>query len=237
MGRVERDGWDREGDLRQIEATYARYEREDRDALWSLENAGYGRTAHELDVETIGAIRRSLEKESRNVLDLGCGSGDLMWQARKAGLAATWTGVDLRPPAVETAAERLPDVDFVVASADNLPFADAAFDVVVAKVLFSSLPSRPLESAVADEVGRILKPGGWLVWLDLRYDNPSNRAVHAINRRRLSQLFPGWRQELHTAGLLPPLARRLGPLTTLLHRRLSALSPLHSHLVGRLQHP
>ncbi|MCA1570295.1 MAG: hypothetical protein LC798_08260 [Chloroflexi bacterium] len=57
--------------------------------------------------------------------------------------------------------------------------------------LFSSLPSRDLEVAAANEVARVLAPGGWLIWYDLRYDNPTNPAVHGIGRSGLRRLFPG----------------------------------------------
>ncbi len=61
-----------------------------------------------------------------------------------------------------------------------VPLDDASVDVVVARVLFSSLPSARLEAAVAAEIGRLLRPGGWLVWLDIRYSNPANPSVHGV---------------------------------------------------------
>jgi hypothetical protein len=107
----------------------------------------------------------------------------------------------------------------------------------VARVLFSSLPSRAMEGGVAREIARVLRPNGWLVWLDLRYSSPRNREVHAISRRRLAELFPDWSMELVTAGLLPPIARRLGPVSQIAYPVLSAVPILQSHLVGRLRRP
>jgi hypothetical protein len=109
--------------------------------------------------------------------------------------------------------------------------------VVVASTLFSSLPSPGFEIAVAAEIDRVLKPGGWLIWYDLRYPNPWNRAVHGVSRTALSRLFPYWSHELHTVTLLPPVARRLGRLTPLLYPALHAIPPLRSHIIGRLQRP
>ena len=45
----------------------------------------------------------------------------------------------------------------------------------------------------AGEIIRVMRPGGWLVWFDLRYDNPWNAGVHGLSKGRLAQLFPGWR--------------------------------------------
>jgi len=107
----------------------------------------------------------------------------------------------------------------------------------VASTLFSSLPSRGLEEAVAGEIARALRPDGWLAWYDLRYRNPANRSVHGLGRSDVQSLFPGWTLELQSMTLLPPLARRLGPLTGALYGPLHALPFLRSHLIGRLQPP
>ena len=133
--------------------------------------------------------------------------------------------------------ERVPDARFVVGSADAMPFRDRAFHVVCAITLFSSLPSPSLEAAVATEISRVIRPGGWLVWHDLRYDNPGNPAVHGVTTGRLRELFPGWELELHSFTLVPPIARRLGPLTRVAYPLLHAVPPLRSHLIGRLRCP
>jgi SAM-dependent methyltransferase len=94
-----------------------------------------------------------------------------------------------------------------------------------------------MEAAAAREIGRVLRPGGWLIWFDLRYDNPSNPAVHGIDRRRLGRLFPRWAEEIRSCTVLPPLARRLGPTTPVLYPLLEAVPLLRSHLIGRLRCP
>jgi hypothetical protein len=86
-------------------------------------------------------------------------------------------------------------------------------------------------------VARILRPGGYLIWYDIRYDNPSNRAVHGVTRSRLQALFPGWRQELKTSTVAPPVARRLGRVTPIVYPVLHAIPILRSHLIGRLRKP
>lgn len=228
--------WDRAADLAAIEATYDEYAKSRRSRLWDVRSPGYGMLVDDLRRRLMRALGNSASRASR-VLDLGCGTGELAMQARGAGIEAAWTGLDLRADAVDAARMQHPWAEFLVGSADDVPRDDGSFDVVVAQVLFSSLPSRRLEESVAREIGRLLGPDGWLVWLDIRYDNPTNRAVHGLSRQRISNLFPDWSTELELAGLLPPVARRLGPTARLSYPALSAVPPLRSHLVGRLRRP
>lgn len=183
-------------------------------------------------------LRRSLPPSGGRVLDLGSGDGRLALVARDARLAInTWVGVDLDPTAVASASMSVPTASFLEASADALPFEASSFDVVVASTLFSSFPSDDLEWAVAAEMTRVLEAGGWLVWYDLRYSNPMNRAVHGISRKRLVKIFPGWAVDLRPMTLLPPIARRLGRLTGRVYRPLEMLPVLRSHYAGFLQKP
>lgn len=235
--RRDPSGWDRAADLAQIEATYAGYDASGRSRLWRGDNQGYARLAGQVRHRLLADLARSIGGGRNRVLDLGCGTGDLALEAADAGLRPDWVGVDLRTEAVDAARAAFPTGTFIAASADDVPEPTASFDVVVAQVLFSSLPSESLESAVAAEIGRLLKPSGWLVWSDLRYSNPRNPAIHGLDLGRIRRLFPGWHREIRPMGLLPPIARGLGPAAGLLYPVLSAIGPLRSHLVGRLRHP
>jgi hypothetical protein len=82
-----------------------------------------------------------------------------------------------------------------------------------------------------------MRPGGGLLWYDFRYDSPSNRNVRGITARRVRELFPALRGRLIGLTLLPPLARRLGPLTPVAYPVLGWLPPLRSHLLGLLLKP
>lgn len=220
-----------------IRETYAGYDREGRAHLWDRSNPGYARMADDRDVALQALVSQSLSASPARFLDIGCGGGTLV-----GALAARWPdveaiGLDLLPDRVAAGRAAFPDATFVEGSADALPFDDASFDAISAVTLFSSFPSSELEAAVAAEIARVVKPGGWLVWYDLRYDNPGNRSVHGLTKGRLSELFPGWTGRLDTLTLLPPLARRLGPLTSVAYPILHAIPPLRSHLIGRLRRP
>ena len=227
---------DRNLELDRIRHAYADYDRTHRAHLWDPRNRGYARMSADRDAELVHLLRSSSPRGGA-VLDLGCGTGELAGAAQGIDSGVQWTGVDLLAAAVRTATERYPWAHFLEAPADRLPFDDETFDVAVAATLFSSLPSPEMEVDVAAEVRRVLRPGGWLIWYDLRYANPTNPSVHGLGRARLQTLFPGWNGRLRSITLLPPIARRLGRGTQVLYPLLDSVPPLRSHLIGRLQRP
>jgi ubiquinone/menaquinone biosynthesis C-methylase UbiE len=113
------------------------------------------------------------------VLDLACGPGivsaALAAKVRNVvGLDLTWQM--LANARQRCAAARLANVAFVEGGADDLAFAAAAFDAVVTRLSIHHFrdPAR-----VLDEVGRVLRPGGWIVLADVvSSDDPVKSALH-----------------------------------------------------------
>lgn len=93
------------------------------------------------------------------LLDVGCGSGQLALIAAKDGLEVT--GVDIATNLVERARARARaeglQARFEEADAEGLPFADASFDVV-ASLIGAMFAPRP--DLVAKELLRVCKLGG-----------------------------------------------------------------------------
>jgi len=106
------------------------------------------------------------------VVDLGCGPGSIT-----LGLAAESrvAGVDLDAGQIAMARDLArrsgrSTVDFLVASAYDLPFASGSVDVAFSHALFEHL-SRPLDALA--ELRRVLKPGGRLLFIEhVRSDDP-----------------------------------------------------------------
>jgi SAM-dependent methyltransferase len=95
--------------------------------------------------------------DGTRVLDVACGSGFAAALAAERG--ATVAGVDITPPLLAIARERVPDGDFREAGMDALPFPDGSFDVVTGVNGFQFA----LDPAVAlREAARVLVPGGRL---------------------------------------------------------------------------
>ncbi len=105
-------------------------------------------------------LRLAGDVSGRRILDAGCGSGPLSAALRARGAAVT--GFDASAAMVDLARQRLgDDADLHVADLGApLPFADAAFDDVVASLVLHYLEdwAGPLA-----ELRRVLTPGGRLM--------------------------------------------------------------------------
>lgn len=91
------------------------------------------------------------------LLDVGTGPGDFPGRLRAQGHRGRLVGVDLSPGMVEHATASHPNVEFVQAGADALPFPDASFDVLTARHMLYHVPD---VSVALAEFARVLRPGG-----------------------------------------------------------------------------
>jgi ubiquinone/menaquinone biosynthesis C-methylase UbiE len=104
------------------------------------------------------------------ILDLGCGTGQITRRLADRYPQAQIVGVDILEGNLELArrensvyAER---VRYETGDAFALKFADASFDLVVCRHMSQSVPDFHL---VVDEIGRVLRRGGWLHLLSEDY--------------------------------------------------------------------
>ncbi len=80
-----------------------------------------------LQIEQV--LKLSLEDiDAENVLDVGTGTG--LFAEAFASLGLNVTGVDVNPEMIQAASRQVPDSNFQVAPAEDLPFPDNAFDLV-----------------------------------------------------------------------------------------------------------
>jgi ubiquinone/menaquinone biosynthesis C-methylase UbiE len=105
-------------------------------------------------------VRAARVRAGERVLDVACGTGNTALAARARG--AEVTALDLTPEMLAVArrreaAEGLSGIDWREGDAENLPFEDASFDVVVSSC---GLMFAPDQRRVAEEVARVTKPGG-----------------------------------------------------------------------------
>lgn len=123
------------------------------------------------------ALRRSLLSEigsktlgEFSVLDVACGSGELLRQtaafAHKAKRTARLTGVDLHELSFSTMtqeeASAYPEISYVRGDAFRLPFADGTFDYAVSSLFFHHLTDEQIPR-VLGEMTRVARRGVFVI--------------------------------------------------------------------------
>lgn len=109
------------------------------------------------------------------VLDVGSGAGtDSLVAAQMVGPDGSVVGIDMTPEMLEKAragaAELgLQNVSFVAGEAEQLPFSEESFDVVISNGVIDLIPDK---EAVFSEIHRVLVPGGRIQIADVTIQRP-----------------------------------------------------------------
>jgi ubiquinone/menaquinone biosynthesis C-methylase UbiE len=140
-------------------------------------------------------------------LDVGTGTGLL---ALPLAELVDWVwAVDISPAMIDCVSSRalaagINNIQTAVVSATRLPLADGSIDVAVSNYCFHHL-GRAGKRAAVDELYRVIKPGGRLVFADMMFAfRPSNRrdrSVIASKIRAMLRRGPGGLWRLVKTGL------------------------------------
>lgn len=117
-------------------------------------------------------IEMAKVKLGDQVLDVGCGSGNLTLTAKRyVGASGSVFGIDASPEMIEVARRKAQrsgaTAVFEVGLIENITYPDATFDVVVSRLVMHHLPDDLKRRGIA-EIFRVLKPGGLLFLADFR---------------------------------------------------------------------
>ena len=115
------------------------------------------------------------------LLDVATGPGSLAAEAKRFGIQCI--GVDLSPGMIELAKNSHPGIEFHVADAEHLPFAEASFDAVVCNF---GLGHFPYPEATVAECVRTLKEGGRIAlsW----WDDLSKQRIQGLFREAITEV-------------------------------------------------
>ncbi len=108
-------------------------------------------------------------RPGKKVLDIGCGGGvDTFIAAFLVGPAGQAVGIDATPEMIKRAKQNrrhvpLANVTFLAASAEELPFTNQSFDVLISNGVFNLIPDKV---RALTEALRVLKPEGRLMLAD-----------------------------------------------------------------------
>ena len=111
----------------------------------------------------LGTLEAPAITAEDDVLDLGCGVGRLTRAI--AARAGRVTALDVSPEMLRRAQDLNPglgNVTWVLGDGETLePIGDGSIDVAVSHVVLQHIPSVKVQLGYVEELGRVLRPGGW----------------------------------------------------------------------------
>lgn len=188
-----------------------------------------------VEATTRETLRRLPMTPGARVLDVGCGTGELLRRLRAKYPQAALAGLDPVAEMLAVAKDKLSGKeDLRIGYADSLPWPAGTFDVVVSCNMFHYI-THPIEAL--HEMARVLRPGGAIVltdWCDDYlacrlcnfYLRLTNRAFYKTYRRaecldllqragftevKLDRYKISWLWGLMTAVITKKEGRRSGP--------------------------
>jgi SAM-dependent methyltransferase len=143
------------------------------------------------DIWNINSVKLLLEAvggtavRKRDVIDIGCGRGGNITALYKYFKPNSIVGLDVCPANIVycCAKNRLSEASFLVGDAENIPFADESFDVVLNMESAHAYPNRV---RFYEEVYRILRPEGAFLYTELMPAEQVERNVSLLEEAGLS---------------------------------------------------
>lgn len=135
------------------------------------------------------ALAAGIVQQPASVLDVGCGTGKLLRQARTYWPETQLIGVDPANGMLEMAKRLTPNATFLTGMAESLPLQDASVDLALSTISFHHWQD---QATGILEIARVLRPGGYFLLVDMSFPDWLVRVfrlkrVHS--RARLQALF------------------------------------------------
>jgi SAM-dependent methyltransferase len=119
-----------------------------------------------IDIYLFDQLLKGTYQHCRNVLDIGCGGGRNLHYFLKNNYKVF--GIDQSPDAINMVralsaalASTNPTENFSVGSAEDLPFQNETFDLVISSAVLHFAKDKAHFDAMIKEAFRVLKPGGY----------------------------------------------------------------------------
>lgn len=220
--------------MNEIEEIRSRYERRKKlpSDLYSFFNRGNLFIIHQRERKLLGLLENygMNSLNDKKLLDVGCGSGGWLREFIKYGATPeNLYGIDLLEERVALGERVSPNIHITQGNAEHLDFPDNTFDIVFQSVVFTSIHENEMKKKIADEMLRVMKNDGIILWYDFRYNNPLNPDVKGIKKEEIKNLFPNCQYNFNTVTLTPPIVRKLVGISWLACYLLEKIPLLRTH--------
>lgn len=219
-------------EIERIENIYEKYLDDERlNQKWSLDNEGNKQIEREkFNLVNNFVVSTYEELNNLKVIEIGCSSGNMIDTLKRVGIKdKNIFGIDIRSERLKLTKRKYPHSNIITMNATNITFENDTFDFITVFTLFSSIINPDIRKSIAKEIIRILKPGGFILFYDVRYNNPFNKNLVAIRIREIKRLFPKMQFKVDRVTILPPLVRMLGKANSYLYKYLSSINFLNTH--------
>ena len=209
-----------------------RYKPEKVKGIYSFFNSASLFISHQREKRLINLLKKYgfVQLGNKKILDVGCGYGGVLRKFINYGaMPENLYGIDLLPDRIEMAKKLSPHINFYLGSATELPFEDNFFDIVMQFTVFTSILDYSVKQKVAQEMLRVLKPYGIIIWYDYWISKPTNPDVKGVGKREIKKLFPNCTFDFNQITLAPPIARLLVPISWILCELLEKLKIFNTH--------
>jgi SAM-dependent methyltransferase len=227
-----------ERDAERLVAAYERRKSRVPQCRYSFLNVGNLLNVQECERAILAGLRRhGVDLARAQICEIGCGAGYWLREFVRFGFQPeNIVGIDLLPDRIAEARRLCPaETRLSTGNAAATGHEAETFDVVAQFTVFSSVRDTGIRRRIADEMMRLCRPNGVILWYDFFVDNPRNRDVVGIRRHEIESLFAPYRVHLRRLTLAPPLARMLGKRSAALVRCVAALKIFSTHYLGVIE--
>jgi len=228
-------------DDREPRAVAERYARRPADGRYNLLRPDVWQTVQERQRAMLKLFteRGLADLSGVELLEVGCGSGGNLLELLRLGfMPEHLSGIELLPERHAQARRVLPAaLRLTLGDATQAELPAASQDLVLQSTVFSSLLDDVFQQRLADAMWRWLRPGGAVLWYDLRVDNPCNPDVRGVPLQRMRSLFPAARITHRRVTLAPPVARLVCRAHPALYTAFNTLPLLRTHLLCWIAKP
>jgi ubiquinone/menaquinone biosynthesis C-methylase UbiE len=222
-------------ELERIKKVYEKRKIEQKDKVYSYFNKGSLFIIHQREKALLDILNKFNYSDLTNkkILDIGCGTGGTLRRFIDYGAKPeNLYGIDLLEDRIEVAKELHPKINFIWGNAENLPYPDEFFDIVMQFTVFTSILDTEMKRKIASEMIRVLKNDGMIIWYDYHINNPQNPDVRGVKRKEIYELFPNYEIVLKHVTLAPPITRKIAPFSFILCSILEKIPFLCTHYLG-----